>query len=91
MREVVLDLMMELSKQTEYSNVLIASVLSKYDYLDSRQKAFIKRVGEGTIERRIQIDYVLGQFSKVPVKKMKPLIRELLRMKIGRASCRERV
>lgn len=82
MREVVLDLMMELSKQTEYSNVLIASVLSKYDYLDSRQKAFIKRVGEGTIERRIQIDYVLGQFSKVPVKKMKPLIRELLRMSV---------
>ena len=81
-REVVLDLMMELSKQTEYSNVLIASVLSKYDYLDSRQKAFIKRVGEGTIERRIQIDYVLGQFSKVPVKKMKPLIRELLRMSV---------
>lgn len=81
-REVVLDLMMELSKQTEYSNVLIASVLFKYDYLDSRQKAFIKRVGEGTIERRIQIDYVLGQFSKVPVKKMKPLIRELLRMSV---------
>lgn len=81
-REVVLDLMMELSKQTEYSNVLIASVLSKYDYLDSRRKAFIKRVGEGTIERRIQIDYVLGQFSKVPVKKMKPLIRELLRMSV---------
>ncbi|MDE6388430.1 MAG: 16S rRNA (cytosine(967)-C(5))-methyltransferase RsmB [Lachnospiraceae bacterium] len=81
-REVVLDIMLELSKQTEYSNILIASVLSKYDYLDSRQKAFIKRVGEGTIERRIQIDYVLDRFSKVPVKKMKPFIRELLRMSV---------
>lgn len=79
-RELVLDILMELSKQNEYSNVLIASVLEKYDYLDSKEKAFVKRVSEGTIERRIHIDYVLDYFSKVPVGKMKPLIRELLRM-----------
>ena len=79
-REVVLDILLELSKQNEYSSVLITAVLEKYDYLDGKEKAFIKRVSEGTIERRIQIDYVLEQFSKVPVNKMKPLIRELLRM-----------
>ncbi len=79
-REIVLDILLELSKGNEYSNRLIAAVLEKYDYLDSREKAFIKRVSEGTIERRIQIDYVLNQYSKVPVTKMKPLIRELLRM-----------
>ena len=79
-REVVLDILLELSKQNEYSNVLISAVLEKYDYLDGKEKAFIKRVSEGTIERRIQIDYVLDLFSKVPVRKMKPLIRELLRL-----------
>lgn len=81
-REIVLDILLELSKGNEYSNILIAAVLEKYDYLDSREKAFIKRVSEGTIERRIQIDYVLDQYSKVPVKKMKPLIRELLRLSV---------
>lgn len=81
-REVVLDILLELAKETEYSNILIAAVLEKYDYLDGREKAFIKRVSEGTIERRIQIDYVLDQFSKVPVRKMKPLIRELLRLSV---------
>lgn len=79
-REVVLDILMELTRQNEYSNILITAVLEKYDYLDGREKAFIKRVSEGTIERRIQIDYVLDQFSKVPSGKMKPLIRELLRL-----------
>lgn len=79
-REVVLDILLQLAKQNEYSNVLISAVLEKYDYLDGREKAFIKRVSEGTIERRIQIDYVLNLFSKVPVRKMKPLIRELLRL-----------
>lgn len=81
-REAVLDILLELSGQTEYSNVLIAAVLDKYDYLDSREKAFIKRVSEGCIERRIQIDYVLDQYSKTPVIKMKPLIRELLRLSV---------
>ncbi|MCM1424339.1 MAG: 16S rRNA (cytosine(967)-C(5))-methyltransferase, partial [bacterium] len=81
-REAVLDILLELDRQTEYSNVLIAAVLDKYDYLDSREKAFIKRVSEGTIERRIQLDYVLDLYSKTPVIKMKPLIRELLRMSV---------
>lgn len=81
-REIVLDILLELSGQTEYSNVLIGAALDKYDYLDSREKAFIKRVSEGTIERRIYLDYVLDQYSKTPVIKMKPLIRELLRMSV---------
>ncbi len=79
-REIILDLLLELSRGKEYSNILIAAVLEKYDYLDGREKAFIKRVSEGTIERRIQIDYVLNLYSKTPVNRMKPLIRELLRM-----------
>lgn len=81
-REIVLDILLELNRQNEYANILISAVLEKYDFLDSKEKAFIKRVSEGTIERRIQIDYVLDQFSKVPVVKMKPLIRELLRMSV---------
>lgn len=81
-REAVLDILLELEKQTEYSNVLITAVLDKYDYLDGREKAFIKRVSEGTVERQLQLDYVLDQYSKTPVIKMKPLIRALLRMSV---------
>lgn len=81
-REIVLDLLMEMDRTGEYSNLLISAVLNKYDYLDGREKAFIKRVSEGTLERRVQLDYVLDHFSKLPVKKMKPLIRELLRMSV---------
>lgn len=81
-REIVLDLLLELERENEYENVLLAAVLEKYDYLDGREKAFIKRVGEGTVERRIQIDYVLDQFSKIKTAKMKPLIRALLRMSV---------
>lgn len=79
-REIVLDILIELEKTDGYVNVLLADVLNKYDYLSMQEKAFIKRVTQGTIERRIQLDYALDQISKVPVNKMKPLIRQLLRM-----------
>lgn len=79
-REIVLEILLELRKTDGYVNLLLADVLEKYDYLSPKEKAFIKRVTEGTIERKIQIDYILNQVSNTPTGKMKPLIHELLRM-----------
>ena len=79
-REIVLDMLLTMERSEEYSHRLMKAVLDKYDYLDSQEKAFMKRLAEGTIERRIELDYVLEQFSSVPVRKMKPLIRCLMRM-----------
>ncbi len=81
-REIVLDTLLVLEREKTFSHTLIKAVLDKYDYLDARDKAFLKRVTEGTIERKIEIDYYLNQFSKVPVHKMKPLIRNLLEMSV---------
>ncbi len=79
-RELVLDMLLVIEKQEAFSNRLIKDVLNKYDYLSGQEKAFIKRLFEGTLERQIELDYDLNQLSSVPVKKMKPLIRNLLRM-----------
>ena len=79
-REIILDTLLSLERGEDFSHKLIKAVLDKYDYLDGRDKAFIKRVTEGTIERQLELDYYLNHFSSVPVRKMKPLIRCLLRM-----------
>ena len=80
MREIILNILMTVSAKEEYSHIVIRDVLAKYNYLEGNEKSFIKRVAEGTLERRLELDYVINQFSKLPVKKMKPLIRDLLRM-----------
>ena len=72
----------EIMEEGSYCHLVIRSVLQKYNYRDSRDKAFLKRLVEGTVERCIQIDYVLDQFSKVPTVKMKPFIRNLLRSSV---------
>ena len=79
-REIVLDLLLAIQRGEGYSHKLIKAVLDKYDYLEAKEKAFIKRLSEGTIEKKLQLDYVLDQFSQVKVRKMKPLIRVLLQM-----------
>ncbi len=81
-REIILDSLMALEKGTEYSSVLVRQVLYKYDYLPEPEKSFIKRVIEGTLERRIELDFILDRFSNVPVSKMKPFIRNLMRMSV---------
>ena len=81
-RELAVEMVKEISAGNQYSHILIKNVLDKYAYLPSYDRAFLKKVTEGTIERQITIDYVLNQFSKVPVKKMKPFIRNLMRTSV---------
>lgn len=78
-RELVLGVLLEVTRDGEYSHISLRNVLAKYQYLDKRDRAFITRVVEGTLEHMIEIDYIINQFSKVKVNKMKPVIRCILR------------
>lgn len=81
-RAIVLEILLEMERGEAFGSNIIKQVLDKYDYLEAQDKAFIKRLAEGTLERKIELDYILNQFSKVPVHKMKPLIRCLMRMSV---------
>lgn len=79
-RELVLGILMEVTKEGAYSHLVIRSVLEKYQYLDKKERAFLTRLSEGTIQYMIELDYIINQFSNVKVDKMKPVIRNILRM-----------
>ena len=82
LRAVVLDILTEIEKEGEFSHITINNALTRYQYLDKSQRAFISRLSLGTIECRIELDYILNQYSKTPVNKMKPLIRRIMRMAV---------
>lgn len=81
-RELILDILMEILEKGSYSHVVLRQALSKYQYLEKQDRAFITRVVEGTIEYRLTIDAILNRCSKTPVEKMKPVIRTILRMSV---------
>lgn len=78
-RELILGILLEVTRDGEYSHIALRNVLNKYQYLDKKERAFITRVTEGTLEHMIEIDYIINQFSKVKVNKMKPVIRCIMR------------
>lgn len=78
-RELILDILLDITKNGQYSHTAIANVLDKYRYLDKKDRSFMKRIAEGTLENQIQLDFIISQFSKVPVRKMKPAIRCIIR------------
>lgn len=80
-RELALEVLLEIEKG-EKSHLILRSVLEKYQYLTKQERAFLTRVTEGTVERRLELDYIINQYSKVKVKKMKPVIRNLLRLAV---------
>ena len=81
-RQIILEALLLIEKGEDYGNRIIKDVLDKYSYLGRQQRSFIKRVLEGTIERKIELDYIIDQFSKTPTVSMKPVILCVLRMSV---------
>ena len=82
LREIILLALMEIVEEEEYSHIVLRDVLEKYQYLEKRDRSFITRVVEGTLENMIQLDYIIERFSTVRVISMKPVIRTILRMSV---------
>lgn len=51
-----------------------------YQYLPKKERAFLNRLARGCVERCLTLDYVINRYSSRNTEKMKPLIRNILRM-----------
>lgn len=81
-REIALQVLQDVLENGVFLHIELRRALDKYDYLERSQKAFIRRLCAGCVERMVELDAVLDHFSKVPVRKQKPFIRTLLRMSL---------
>jgi len=89
-REVVLDMLLSL-REGKLSHTILKDTLDSYLYLDKSSRGFIKRLYEGTIEKRLYLDFIIDGYSKTPVKKMKPIIMLLLEMAVYQLFFMDRV
>ncbi len=81
-RETAFKILYQVLEQGEYSHLVLGRVLKEEAQAEKRERAFITRLVEGTLERLLTIDYMINQVSKTPVIKMKPIIRTVLRMSV---------
>ena len=77
-RELSLDILIEVSKG-KFLNSAIEECFAAHT-LDQRQKSFIKALCDGVTERALTLDYLIGRQLKTPMGKVKPAVRQILRM-----------
>jgi 16S rRNA (cytosine967-C5)-methyltransferase len=90
-REIVLDMLLEVIEEDKFSHTVLNQTLKKYQQLEKQERAFITHLFTGTVKRYLTLDYIINQFASLSVLKMKPLIRNLLRMSVYQIMYMEQV
>lgn len=81
LRNKVLNMLLEIDDKKQ-SHIVLKEMLDSLKHLEKNQRAFVTRLFRGTIERQIELDYIIDAFSKTPTGKMKKVIKYILRMSV---------
>ncbi len=99
-RELVLKGLYRIEVEDAYSNQALQEVLA-VGTLGAVDRGFATELLTGVVRNRLQLDYIIGKFSKIKLKKLSPWVHQILRMGIyqmifmdrvpDRAACNEAV
>lgn len=90
-RAYALDILIEILEKGAYSDKALHSVLDSGVIPDRRDRAFLSKLCTGTVERVITADYIINCFTEIKTGKMKPAIRNILRMSVYQVFYMEQV
>lgn len=80
-RETALKIVYRTLEEGGYSNILLDHSLSSGGF-SPEDRAFITRLVYGVLENKLYLDWVIGRFSKIKLKKLSPWILNILRISI---------
>ena len=80
LRALALETLLKVEKSNVKLGDALNAELKKYGGLPKEKRAFYTRLAEGTLEQMIFLDHCIGMYSKTPVGKLKPVIRNILRL-----------
>lgn len=78
-RDMAVSALSKVHEKGGYSHIVLENALKKAAELPASEKALFSRLFYGVIERALTLDYVIAAYCRVPLKKMHPLVREILR------------
>lgn len=82
LRAISLNIIEEVFTNNMFSHIVLNQTLTKYQFLDKQDRGFITRLTNGTIEKTVELDYIINLFSKLETSKMKPSILYILRLTV---------
>jgi 16S rRNA (cytosine967-C5)-methyltransferase len=79
-RDLALDILATARRRERSVEDLLAAALQRHKSLSRRERALLLELVQGVKRWEIRLDYVLSQFSEVPLRKLHPLVHEILRL-----------
>lgn len=79
-REIALTMLIDILEHKKLSHQVMKDGLAQNTELIKQDRALVSRLVTGCVERQLTLDYDINRFSKIKVNKMKPIIRNILRM-----------
>ena len=82
-REAALQILTRIREEEIFSHIAVREMLDRLERegMDRRQRAFVKRLTEGVIERRIELSDIIRRHVKKGTR-IRPVIRDILQMGI---------
>lgn len=80
-RNVALQVLIKIEKDKAYSNLALNSAI-RANTLSGVDSAFVAALVYGVLERQITLDYIIKQYSKIPLRKIELITKIILRMGI---------
>jgi 16S rRNA (cytosine967-C5)-methyltransferase len=79
-RELALKTLINLDNTGLYKGNYLEDIFRSNPGFDERDRAFISNLIQGVVRWKLRLDWIIGQFSKTPVKKIDPVIINILRL-----------
>ena len=80
-RSIAIVVLSEVLDNSAFANIALRKALAETE-LDARSRAFVTELVNETLRNLLHIDYIVNTFSKTHTDKMKPFIRNLLRISV---------
>ena len=90
-RSIALECILLTAEEHRFSHTVLNDAREKYAWMSAEDRAFFTRLVHGTLEYLVQADRILEPRSSGKVRKMKPVIRNILRMSVYQLLYMDRV
>lgn len=80
-RNTALNVLMKIEQDNAYSNIALNNAIRE-NRLSGLDSSFVSALVYGVLERKITLDYIIKQYSKIPLRKIEPKTKMILRLGI---------
>lgn len=78
-RNVAFNVLLKIEKDKAYSNIALNNAIREHK-LSALDSSFVSALVYGVLERQITLDYIIKQYSKIPLRKIEIKTKLILRM-----------